>query len=149
MIYFYVYDGFKYYYIRNILGNILGIVDTDGNIIVEYQYDAWGRILSTTGSLASTLEVHNPFRYKGYYYDFETGLYSCNSRYYNPDWGRWLSADDINNLDLKSIILLYQKKATTVLGHISGYITAAKLIGSGYYLVSNGVYDKMIQRGVE
>ncbi|MBP6903680.1 MAG: hypothetical protein KBB99_00595 [Bacilli bacterium] len=67
---------------------MLGIIDLSGDIVIEYQYDAWGRILNTTGSLASTFRVHNLFRYKGHYYDYETGLYCCNSRYYNPEWGR-------------------------------------------------------------
>ncbi len=60
-------------------------------------------MLSTTGSLASTLGVDNPFRYKGYYYDFETGLYLLTTRYYNPEWGRWLSADAFDYLDPQSI----------------------------------------------
>ena len=98
-----IYNGSRYYYIRDILGNILGIVDSSGNIVVEYQYDAWGRMLSTTGSLASTLGVDNPFRYKGYYYDFETGLYYNVTRYYNPEWGRWISADDVSYLDPSSV----------------------------------------------
>ena len=61
--------------------------------MVEYAYDAWGNPISTTGSMASTLGNDNPFRYRGYYYDEETGLYYLNSRYYNPHWGRFINAD--------------------------------------------------------
>ena len=61
--------------------------------MVEYTYDAWGKLISTSGSLASTLGADNPFRYRGYYYDAETGLYYLMTRYYDPEVGRFLSAD--------------------------------------------------------
>ena len=54
--------------------------------MVKYTYDAWGKKISTTGSLASTIGSLNPFRYKGYYYDQESEMYYCKSRYYVPDW---------------------------------------------------------------
>ena len=63
-------------------------------MVVEYTYDAWGRLLSTTGSMANTLGLHNPLRYRGYVYDRETGLYYLQSRYYNPEWGRFINADN-------------------------------------------------------
>ena len=50
-------------------------------------------MISTSGSLASTLGADNPFRYRGYYYDAETGLYYLMTRYYDPEVGRFLSAD--------------------------------------------------------
>ena len=59
--------------------------------------------LSVEGSLASTIGQLNPFRYKGYYYDNESGMYYCNSRYYNPQWGRFLNSDSIEYLDPESI----------------------------------------------
>ena len=58
------------------------------------QLSAWGNILSTTGSMESSLGLHNPLRYRGYVYDNETGLYYLQSRYYNPSWGRFISADN-------------------------------------------------------
>ena len=82
-----------YYYVRNIQGDIIALLDTSGNKVVEYTYDAWGNILSITGSLASTVGVQNPFRYRGYVYDDETGLYYCQSRYYDPEMGRFINAD--------------------------------------------------------
>ncbi len=88
-----VYNGTTYYYLRNAQGDIVGIVDTSGNTVVSYAYDAWGKLLSTTGTLASTLGVYNPLRYRGYFYDTETGLYYLMSRYYNPSWGRFINAD--------------------------------------------------------
>ena len=62
--------------------------------MVEYKYSAWGIQLSRTGELANTLGYANPFRYRGYIYDEETGLYYLRSRYYNPVVGRFVNADD-------------------------------------------------------
>jgi YD repeat-containing protein len=64
-----------YYYLQNLQGDIVGIVNSSGAIVVEYKYDAWGRQVSITGSMASTVGRLNPFRYRGYVYDDETGLY--------------------------------------------------------------------------
>ena len=87
------YNGTEYYYAKNAQGDITGIVNTSGTIVVEYTYDAWGNILSTTGSMAATLGAINPFRYRGYVYDTETGLYYLQTRYYNPAMGRFICAD--------------------------------------------------------
>lgn len=84
----------KYFYVRDTLQNILGIINDSGTLVVKYTYNAYGKILSITGSLASTIGVINPFKYKGYYYDEESGMYYCNSRYYVPEWCRWLNADN-------------------------------------------------------
>ena len=72
---------------------MIALIDSNGEKVVEYKYDAWGRILSKTGTMASTLGTLNPFRYRGYVYDEETGLYYLRSRYYNPEWARFLNAD--------------------------------------------------------
>ena len=71
-------------------------------MVVEYTYSPWGEILSTTGDEADTIGVINPFRYRGYYYDEETELYYLNARYYDPETGRFISADTV--LDQGSII---------------------------------------------
>ena len=63
--------------------------------MVKYIYDPWGKVLSTTGSLASTLGTVQPFRYRGYVYDVETEFYYLRSRYYNPKWQRFINADSI------------------------------------------------------
>ena len=88
------YSGTKYFYLKNAQGDILGLVDTSGNQVVAYTYDAWGKLLTSNGSLASTLGKANPFRYRGYVYDEETGLYYLQSRYYNPGMGRFINADN-------------------------------------------------------
>ena len=87
-------NGEEYFYIRNIQGDIIGLIDETGSEVVSYTYDTWGKVLSITGSLASTVGEKNPYLYRGYRYDSETGLYYLQSRYYNPEWGRFLNADN-------------------------------------------------------
>jgi RHS repeat-associated protein len=89
------YNGSDYYYIRNIQNDIIGIVDVAGTIVVNYLYDSWGKLISITGSLKDTVGLKNPFRYRGYYYDTETGFYYLNSRYYDPEVGRFINPDII------------------------------------------------------
>ena len=87
------YNGNYYYYLRNAQNDIVKLIDKTGATVVEYTYDSWGKLLSTSGSLASTLGKNNPFRYRGYVYDEETGFYYLQSRYYNPEVGRFISSD--------------------------------------------------------
>ena len=86
-------NGVEYYYIRNSQGDIIGLHDKTGTQVVSYIYDTWGKLISITGTLASSVGVKNPYRYRGYRYDIETGLYYLQSRYYNADWGRFINAD--------------------------------------------------------
>ena len=88
-------NGTEYYYLYNGQRDVIGLYDASGKVVVEYTYDAWGRPLTTTGSLASTVGVKNPYRYRGYRYDAETGLYALQSRYYNPSIGKFICADSI------------------------------------------------------
>ena len=74
---------------------MLGLKDNTGAIVVTYMYDALGSIISTGGTLAGTLGVINPFRYRGYVYDEETGLYYLQSRYYASSKCRFISGDSI------------------------------------------------------
>ena len=83
-----------YYYVTNLQGDVIGILNSNGVMVVEYTYDAWGRLLSTEGSAKDDIGLYNPLRYRGYVYDRETGLYYLQSRYYNPEWGRFINADD-------------------------------------------------------
>ena len=76
-------------------GDVTKIIDGSGNVVVQYAYDSWGKVLSVTGSLASTVGAKNPIRYRGYYYDTESELYYLNSRYYDPETGRFINVDDI------------------------------------------------------
>ncbi|GFZ34395.1 hypothetical protein CSC2_49210 [Clostridium zeae] len=87
--------GEEYFYIRNAQSDIIGLIDKSGTQVVSYTYDTWGKLISITGSLKDTVGVKNPYRYRGYRYDTETGLYYLQSRYYNPEWGRFINADGI------------------------------------------------------
>ncbi|SHI07731.1 RHS repeat domain-containing protein [Clostridium grantii] len=88
-------NGKEYYYIRNAQGDITGLFDKNGATVVEYTYDSWGKLISISGSLASGVGVKNPYRYRGYRYDTGTGLYYLQSRYYNPQWGRFVNMDSV------------------------------------------------------
>ena len=87
----------EYLYQRNIQGDILGIYDDEGNQVGEYAYDGYGNpvIVKDEGGIASL----NPFRYRGYFYDEETGFYDLNARYYDPETGRFISPDTLLILD--------------------------------------------------
>lgn len=101
--------GFKYndnvfYYQRNGQDDIVGLLDSNYNIVAKYYYDSFGNILSIkNGNGVDVSKEHshianiNPFRYRSYYYDCETGLYYLNNRYYNPLWGRFINSDMIIN----------------------------------------------------
>ena len=82
-------DGTTYYYITNLQGDVMGLVDTSGNSVASYTYDPYGKVLTATGALAEK----NPLRYRGYYYDSESGLYYLQSRYYDPATRRFVNAD--------------------------------------------------------
>ena len=115
-----IHEG-DYYYKKNLQGDIIGIIDSSGEQIIEYVYDAWGnhkafdaktndpldisKIDSYTNieNIVQNIAIKNPFRYRSYYYDFETKLYYLNSRYYDPLTGRFINVDDINYLDKDEI----------------------------------------------
>ena len=99
-----------YFLATNLQGDVTYIYDIDGNRVVTYNYDAWGNILSSSGTKASTIGRYNPFRYRGYYYDNETGFYYLNSRYYDPAVGRWISPEpnaDQGNFDSGAGLIAY------------------------------------------
>ena len=89
------YNGNDYVYVYNAQGDVVALLDKANHHIqvVEYAYDPWGKQVACTGTMANTLGVENPFRYRGYVFDVETGLYATATRCYNPEWGRWLNAD--------------------------------------------------------
>ena len=162
MLYGFIYNGYTYYYIRNILNDILGIVDIQGNQIVEYRYlDAWGnhRVFSrkvihrssiSDSIIDGTIENVpntdpsfigniNPFRYKGYYYDKETGLFMMGQRYYNPKWGRFLQVSDVSELNPHSIsglnLYAYANNNTIGIAYSSsgfGGSTSGRMVSSSY-----------------
>ncbi len=85
----------QYYYITDISGNVIAITNENREFVAEYYYDEWGRVLITEASGTENRRVANlnPIRYRGYYYDTETGYYYLRSRYYNPEICRFINAD--------------------------------------------------------
>ena len=88
-------DSLSYFLMTNTQGDVIAIYSQDGVKIYTYEYDAWGNLLKGTNTADGgyMADAYNPFRYRGYYWDWEIGLYYTNSRYYNPQWGRFISAD--------------------------------------------------------
>lgn len=78
-----------YYYILNLQGDVICLVNTSGVAVASYSYDSYGNILTSSGPMANV----NPIRYRGYYYDQESGFYYLQSRYYDPALGRLINAD--------------------------------------------------------
>lgn len=113
-----------FFYKKNAQNDIISIYSSTGDMICEYIYDAWGnqkiKYANSSGKLVAiedtfeyndTSEINrfiafkNPFRYRSYYFDFETGLYYLNSRYYDPQIGRFVNADTLSALDVNSLSL--------------------------------------------
>ena len=88
-----------YFYVTNLQGDVVRLINSAGSTIANYSYDAWGDLLSVTNSSGSAITnpAHianlNPLRYRGYYYDTDTGWYYLQSRYYDPAVGRFINAD--------------------------------------------------------
>ena len=106
------YNGTVYYYVLNVQGDVVGLLNASGAIAVEYTYDPWGKLLNinTHGSTPtmdvqySTAAEANPLRYRGYYYDTETGFYYLQSRYYDPAIGRFINADTFASTDIIGLL---------------------------------------------
>ncbi len=125
------------YYIRDIANNIIGLVDSNNQLVAKYSYDAFGNVLTKEGTYATK----NPFLYKGYYYEHSMGLYYLESRYYDPRIRRFISPDNIDYLEPTSFSGLnlyaycgndpvnYYDPSGTVL--ISSTIIILSLIGIG------------------
>ena len=90
----FIYNDNKYYYHKNIFTDIIGIYNSNYNEIVTYEYDSFGNITNIIDNSNINIGTINPFRYRSYYYDNETGLYYLNARYYNPEWGRFINSDN-------------------------------------------------------
>ena len=105
-----VYNDTPYYFIKNLQGDVIAIVDKDANTVAKYSYDAWGAITSavTYTELTENVDIAaiNPFRYRCYYYDEEIEMYYLQSRYYNAYIGRFVNADKAK----------YVAKSGTILG---------------------------------
>jgi len=92
-----------YYYIYNVQGDVIALADAStGKLAVTYTYDAWGKLVELKDTTTNSVGTQNPFRYRGYYYDTETKLYYLQSRYYDPEVGRFINADAFTSTDISS-----------------------------------------------
>ena len=102
---------YTFWFEKNLQGDIVAVYNETGTKLISYAYDAWGNFRTTTHNHSGTnaYAAYNPFRYRGYYYDDfygclddgygrKIGFYYLNSRYYNPEWGRFINADAIGYL---------------------------------------------------
>ena len=126
-------DNNEYFYVHNIQGDIVGLVDQTGVTVAHYAYDAWGVPTSITDGQgndvsgnASAIANVNPYRYRGYRYDRETGLYYLQSRYYNPQWGRFVNADIltyfVEGLNIYENLFSYAKGNPIMFYDPTGYV---------------------------
>ena len=105
------YNGEPYYFIRNLQGDVIAIVDRDSETVARYSYDAWGAVTKaeTYTGLTDGVDIAavNPFRYRGYYYDSEIGMYYLQSRYYDAGVGRFINGDDAETVEFDTNVLLH------------------------------------------
>ena len=100
------YNNKEYFYARDILGNIYGIINSSGNYIIKYDYNAYGEVTKNILALSGddlVVANHNPFMYKGYYYDSDLECYYLKSRFYMPSICRFISPDDHSYLDYEDL----------------------------------------------
>ena len=128
----FAHNGTMYYYVKNLQGDIVQITKQDGTVVAKYVYDVWGKILSikdgSNNMIETTNATHlanlNPFRYRGYVYDNETGLYYLQSRYYDPITGRFLNADvyaDTGNSVISTNMFAYCENNAVIYVDPTGY----------------------------
>ena len=138
-----IYNNETYYYQRTLTGDIVRIINSNGYVVGEYIYDAFGNILNIDN--LSDISRINPFRYKGYYYDIETNLFLVSSRYYSPELCRWISPDDVEYLDPESVngLNLYCYYLNNLINYIGPDGHAPKwlrnVLNIGLYIVSAAI----------
>ena len=143
-----------YFYLKNLQGDIVKIIDSNKTVVATYEYDDWGKLLVSEDSLTAVGKL-NPFRYRGYYYDTESSLYYLNSRYYDPETGRFINADTYvstgqglsgNNMfaycngnPIINIDIDGEWAATVISGLVGGFFNAMSAITSGGDIVDVGL----------
>lgn len=137
------YNNDQYYYILNQQGDVIRIINGDGVTRGEYTYNAWGELIeiTTTGTIGEI----NPLRYRGYYYDAETGFYYVSSRYYDPEIGRFISADTTEVLGVSND--LYDKN---LYAYCDNNPVMRKDSGGEFWTIASGaLIGAVISAGIE
>ena len=122
-----------YYYVLNLQGDVVKLVDASGAEAASYEYDAWGNVLLQSGSMAST----NPLRYRGYYHDSETGFYYLQSRYYDPTNHRFINADVYASTGQGFVgtnMFAYCNNNPVVYSDYTGDESVAAILSIGYFI---------------
>ena len=100
-----LYNDEPYYFQKNLQGDVIGIMNKDAQSVAKYSYDAWGVCTVTQDASDCAIATVNPYRYRGYYYDSEIGMYYLQSRYYDPVVGRFVNGDDSNYIGKSGTVL--------------------------------------------
>ncbi len=119
------YNGTPYFFVKNLQGDVIAITNSSGDVVARYTYDAWGACTITQDN-PHTIARLNPFRYRGYYYDGEIGMYYLQSRHYDPQVGRFINADDVIYIAMvkefySSNVFVYCKNNSVCHSDPSGY----------------------------
>ena len=145
-----------YFYLYNGLGDVVGLIDSSNKVVVRYQYNSWGKVTSTQDTSGVSLATLNPFCYRKYVYDPETGLYCLGSRYYDPEVGRFVNADDPGvifakpqELGSKNLyaycdnnpVVKEDYEGEFPIASIVGAVVGAAVSGFSYVLTSGGEID--------
>ena len=113
------YNGNDYFYVKNAMSDIIAITDSNKNIVAEYRYDPWGKVLGEED--LTTIGNLNPFRYRSYYYDNDIKMYYLQSRYYDAEVGRFINCDDVNYIGITELELSYNSFAYCENNAINSY----------------------------
>ena len=145
-----------YFYLYNSLGDVVGLIDSSNKVVVRYQYNSWGKVTSSEDTSGVSLATLNPFCYRKYVYDPETGLYCLGSRYYDPEVGRFVNADDPGTIFAKpqelynKNLYAYCDNNPIIREDVQGYfpipcivgaVVGAAVSGFSYVLTSGGEID--------
>lgn len=139
-----------YLYLKNYKGDIIGIVNESGQMVISYEYDAWGVLtVSQHCNDANFANVISklPITYRGYFYDYDTGLYYIQGRYYNPEWGRFINADSTSNLGSTGTALSYNLYAYCENNPVM-YVVDNKNTAFSSTINANYLYNKRISKGI-
>ncbi len=136
---FRIIDNSLIYCYYNIKGDVIAIHNANGTLVASYAYDAWGKCTILVGNdSANSIANINPFRYRSYYYDTETGLYYLETRYYDPEIGRFISADAIEYLDPETIgglnLFAYCNNNPVMYADPEGHFAISTAIAVGFWI---------------